>query len=416
MKVKRCDCDMNLKEAIETKARLTLIKSVCNLLEKNPDKNIPKIFKAAQSFAKDNSSKEKILQFQKAYSTNPSIKTFIDNSLTSINSASLKKLFTIGINNALWLTSDKRKELISNDNLKIPYTLFINPSAKCNLNCCKYSCNKNPSTLKPEEIDKILMEAKKLGISYISIIGGEPFMLDYMYDLYKKHDDMIFIVFTNGTLFDSKSVETLSFLGNVIPIISLSDFNEKTDSHMGLKIYDIIMNGMDLLKENQIPFGVYSVLSNENYKDAISDNFIDILINKGSKFSLYFSPSYLNEYNFKLKPLTESQKDLVSNKIKSIRENKPYLTIDIINDSSLLKEFNVNELCCYIDNMGNILPNFSYENNCGNIKNNSLIDIINKRNFQNGMNSNNIINTLTPCSIINNFTTESSYSDKTLSK
>ena len=32
---------MNLKEAIETKARLTLIKSVCSLLEKNPDKNIP---------------------------------------------------------------------------------------------------------------------------------------------------------------------------------------------------------------------------------------------------------------------------------------------------------------------------------------------------------------------------------------
>ena len=409
---------MNLKEAIETKARLTLIKSVCSLLEKNPDKNIPKIFKLAQSFAKDELSKEKILQFQKAYSTNPSVKAFIDNSLSSINSASLKKLFTISINNALWLTSDKRKELFSNNNLKIPYTIFINPSAKCNLNCCcSHTSNKNYESLKAEEIDKILIDAKKLGINYVSIIGGEPFLLDFMYDIYKKHDDMIFTVFTNGTLFDSKAVETLSFLGNVIPIISLSDFHEKTDCHKGLKIYDIIMKGMDLLKRNQIPFGVYSILSCENYEDAISDNFIDILINKGSKFSLYFTSSSLNSYNFKLKPLNEKQKLSASNKIKFIRENKPYIAIDLVNDVSILKEHNINQLCCYIDNKGNILPDFSYNSICGNIKNCSLINVIKEKQFQDSMNSNlSIINTLTPCCVINNLDMALSYDKTALSK
>ena len=409
---------MNLKEAIETKARLTLIKSVCSLLEKNPDKNIPKIFKLAQSFAKDELSKEKILQFQKAYSTNPSVKAFIDNSLSSTNSASLKKLFTISINNALWLTSDKRKELFSNNNLKIPYTIFINPSAKCNLNCCcSHTSNKNYESLKAEEIDKILIDAKKLGINYVSIIGGEPFLLDFMYDIYKKHDDMIFTVFTNGTLFDSKAVETLSFLGNVIPIISLSDFHEKTDCHKGLKIYDIIMKGMDLLKRNQIPFGVYSILSCENYEDAISDNFIDILINKGSKFSLYFTSSSLNSYNFKLKPLNEKQKLSASNKIKFIRENKPYIAIDLVNDVSILKEHNINQLCCYIDNKGNILPDFSYNSICGNIKNCSLINVIKEKQFQDSMNSNlSIINTLTPCCVINNLDMALSYDKTALSK
>ena len=409
---------MNLKEAIETKARLTLIKSVCSLLEKNPDKNIPKIFKLAQSFAKDELSKEKILQFQKAYSTNPSVKAFIDNSLSSINSASLKKLFTISINNALWLTSDKRKELFSNNNLKIPYTIFINPSAKCNLNCCcSHTSNKNYESLKAEEIDKILIDAKELGINYVSIIGGEPFLLDFMYDIYKKHDDMIFTVFTNGTLFDSKAVETLSFLGNVIPIISLSDFHEKTDCHKGLKIYDIIMKGMDLLKRNQIPFGVYSILSCENYEDAISDNFIDILINKGSKFSLYFTSSSLNSYNFKLKPLNEKQKLSASNKIKFICENKPYIAIDLVNDASILKEHNINQLCCYIDNKGNILPDFSHNSICGNIKNCSLINVIKEKQFQDSMNSNlSIINTLTPCCVINNLDMAPSYDKTALSK
>lgn len=409
---------MNLKEAIETKARLTLIKSVCSLLEKNPDKNIPKIFKLAQSFAKDELSKEKILQFQKAYSTNPSVKAFIDNSLSSINSASLKKLFTISINNALWLTSDKRKELFSNNNLKIPYTIFINPSAKCNLNCCcSHTSNKNYESLKAEEIDKILIDAKELGINYVSIIGGEPFLLDFMYDIYKKHDDMIFTVFTNGTLFDSKAVETLSFLGNVIPIISLSDFHEKTDCHKGLKIYDIIMKGMDLLKRNQIPFGVYSILSRENYEDAVSDNFIDILINKGSKFSLYFTSSSLNSYNFKLKPLNEKQKLSASNKIKFIRENKPYIAIDLVNDASILKEHNINQLCCYIDNKGNILPGFSYNSICGNIKNCSLINVIKEKQFQDSMNSNlSIINALTPCCVINNLDMALSYDKTAISK
>ena len=118
-----------------------------------------------------------------------------------------------------------------------------------------------------------------------------------------------------------------------------------------------------------------------------------------------------------MKPLNEKQKLSASNKIKFIRENKPYIAIDLVNDVSILKEHNINQLCCYIDNKGNILPDFSYNSICGNIKNCSLINVIKEKQFQDSMNSNlSIINTLTPCCVINNLDMALSYDKTALSK
>lgn len=45
---------------------------------------------------------------------------------------------------------------------------------------------------------------------------------------------------------------------------------------------------MDLLKSRGIPFGVSSATSTNNLKTVTSDEFIDMLVKKGSRMNWYF--------------------------------------------------------------------------------------------------------------------------------
>ena len=93
---------------------------------------------------------------------------------------------------------------MENEDTKIPFVLLLSPSMRCNLRCtgCYAADYPKDSGLSYEEVDRIVGEARDLGIHYIIILGGEPFFVDYMYKIYEKYNDVYFTPFTNGTLFN----------------------------------------------------------------------------------------------------------------------------------------------------------------------------------------------------------------------
>ena len=48
-----------------------------------------------------------------------------------------------------------------------------------------------------------------------------------LFDLFEKHQDTIFQIYTNGTLIDEKMVERFVALGNVIPAISIEGLRRR---------------------------------------------------------------------------------------------------------------------------------------------------------------------------------------------
>ncbi len=68
---------------------------------------------------------------------------------------------------------DKAEEL----GVAVPSLILIDPTASCNLNCsgCWAGSYEQADTLEPELFDRILQEAKDLGIYWIVLSGGEPF-------------------------------------------------------------------------------------------------------------------------------------------------------------------------------------------------------------------------------------------------
>ena len=173
---------------------------------------------------------------------------------------------------------------------KIPYTILISPSMRCNLRCtgCYAANYSKKDDIQFEEVDRLIKEARDLGIYYIVVLGGEPFFNESMLDIYEKYNDMYFTPFTNGTLFDEKLANRLAELGNVMPMFSLEGFKEQTEDRRGEGVFDSVMKGMDLLREKGIPFGVSSATARNNIDIVTSDKYIDMLVEKGARMIWYF--------------------------------------------------------------------------------------------------------------------------------
>ncbi|GAH20731.1 unnamed protein product, partial [marine sediment metagenome] len=72
-----------------------------------------------------------------------------------------------------------------------------------------------------EYVDKVITEAKEMGTCFFVISGGEAFVRDDMLDIYKKHNDVSFMIYTNGTFIDRDMAFKLQKLGNVAPALDL---------------------------------------------------------------------------------------------------------------------------------------------------------------------------------------------------
>jgi MoaA/NifB/PqqE/SkfB family radical SAM enzyme len=83
-------------------------------------------------------------------------------------------------------------------------------------------------------LDRIMTEAKQQwGVSLFVFSGGEP--LAYrsqgkdLLDIVEKHQDCLFLMFTNGTLITGETTQRLAKLGNLTPSLSVEGLSEVTD-------------------------------------------------------------------------------------------------------------------------------------------------------------------------------------------
>lgn len=321
---------MKIKMSFEDRAKKALINSICLLIERNPDGNIPKIFKLSKALVKDDSTKKILAGIEKSYEEMPSVKEFFDNSLVNINPEIRKNIFMnlVGGNN----NSSKQNEK------HLPLSIILSPNNKCNLSCVNCTLSSSHSqVLNFDDVDRIVGNAQKLGVNYIILFGGEPFLLDFMFKIYEKYSDIIFTPVTNGTLFTKQCVNKLLNLGNIIPTISLDNIENRIDYTCGEGTFEKIINGMNLLKDRGIPFGVSTAVSSDNISAVTSDKFIDMLIKNGSKFSIY-SNSFCSNAHIN-KSISKTERLVLGEKIRIMRNTKPYFFIDLFNDQKYIEQF-----------------------------------------------------------------------------
>ena len=74
----------------------------------------------------------------------------------------------------------KTRQKLEGEGLHVPPVLVISVTSKCNLHCegCYHQALRSQSDaeMSDERIEKLVDEAKELGISFIVLAGGEPLM------------------------------------------------------------------------------------------------------------------------------------------------------------------------------------------------------------------------------------------------
>ena len=278
------------------------------------------------------------------------------------------------------------REQLRNQGLAAPQVYLISPTMRCNLRCvgCYAGSYSQKDDLEFEVMDRILAEGKDLGAFWVTILGGEPFIRQDMYEIYKRHNDIFFQVYTNGTLIDKEAARKLAELGNVLVNFSLEGFEEETDARRGKGTFQKIMQGMDNLREMGVPFGFSSMVTRHNVDTIISDEFNDMLIEKGCLIGWHFLYIPVGSHpDTSLMP-TAAQRELMRQRgAQRIRNEKPIFVIDFWNDAPYVGGCIAGgRNYFHINSHGDVEPCIFVHLAVDNIKEKSLKEVINSPYFR----------------------------------
>ena len=224
----------------------------------------------------------------------------------------------------------------------IPWVMLVDPTSACNLHCtgCWAAEYGHKLNLSYEELDDLITQGKELGVFFYMFTGGEPLTRKKdLIRLCEKHNECAFHAFTNGTLVDEAFCREMVRVGNLSLSLSLEGFEEANDSRRGEGIYEKVLQAMDLLKANGLIFGTSICYTRKNLEVVTSDEFLDLLIDHGCRYSWYFHYMPVgNDASLELVP-TASQREYIYHRLREIRgrhSGKPIFVMDFQNDGEFV--------------------------------------------------------------------------------
>lgn len=281
--------------------------------------------------------------------------------------------------NQMLLSGPKRRAFAEREGFYPLYLLVISPTMRCNLRCygCYTGSYSRADDLDFETLDRVLTEDEQMGIYFITVSGGEPFVYEPLLELFARHADVYFQVYTNGTLIDRALAGELFRLGNVLPAISVEGFREETNSRRGPGAFERILKAMEALLEAGVAFGFSVTATRQNNELIVSDEFIDIYIERGCLIGWYFNYVPIGRRpEVGLMP-TPQQRDYRRRQLEILRRTKPILLADFWNDGPLVGGCIAGGgAYLHINNRGDVGPCVFAHFAVDNIKQKSLIEVL----------------------------------------
>ena len=220
----------------------------------------------------------------------------------------------------------------------IPWLILFDPTSACNMHCagCWSGTYGHKHNLSYEDMDRIIRQGKELGIYFYMMTGGEPLVRkNDILRLAEEHHDVELSIYTNSTLIDEEFCKEVVRLGNITFQLSIEGTPETNDARRGDGHYEAVMNAMELLKKHGILFGTSICYTRQNIEAVTSDEFLQMLADKGARFGFYFHYMPVgNNAVLDLMPTMEQRKKLIE-RIRYVRSDQckiPFFPMDFQND------------------------------------------------------------------------------------
>lgn len=189
----------------------------------------------------------------------------------------------------------KKRLAAEAEGFHVPPFLIASIASQCNLFCkgcyarANHECGEHfhQEELSTEHWNRIFKEAAQMGITFILLAGGEPMLRRDVILAAARFPEIIFPIFTNGTLIVESDIELLNKRRNLIPMLSLEGNSAQTDKRRGAGVSDLLKRAMAQMNAHGIFYGVSITVTSQNLEMVTSPEFIDGLVKTGCKLALF---------------------------------------------------------------------------------------------------------------------------------
>ena len=226
--------------------------------------------------------------------------------------------------------ASRRRARAAENGENIPPFLIASITSSCNLHCAGcYSRHNHACTdsapvnqLTGPDWENIFAEAKELGISFILLAGGEPLLRRDVVEAAGNHPEILFPVFTNGTLLNDDYINLFDKKRNLLPVLSIEGRQEKTDERRGGGVYAGVKAAMGRIQKNRLIFGASVTVTTANLREVTGKAFLDELKDSGCKAVIYVEFVPVTEESRDLAP-GEAEREYLRDRLADIREEYP---------------------------------------------------------------------------------------------
>ena len=214
----------------------------------------------------------------------------------------------------------------------IPPFLIASITQQCNLHCkgcyarANHSCFDGAvrENLTAGQWGNIFEQAAELGIGFILLAGGEPFMRRDVLEAAAGQKKILFPVFTNGTMIDADFRKLLCENRNLIPILSMEGEKDTTAARRGKGTYQKLRQTMQELQENGILFGASVTVQKQNMQEVLSREFTEALFLAGCRALVYVEYVPADRSSADLAP-DEKDRVYIEDRLRQLRETQKEL-------------------------------------------------------------------------------------------
>lgn len=224
--------------------------------------------------------------------------------------------------------NSKKRLQHETEGVHIPAYMIASITHACNLFCAGcYSrangtCSERPRAdlLSAAQWENVFEQAASLGVSFILLAGGEPMLRRDVLEKAAEVRNIIFPVFTNGTLINAQYAEFLNTRRNLVPILSIEGGRKHTDERRGDGTYVKLLNAMSLLKKRGILFGASVTVTRENIAEVTSEEFLSLLRERGCRIIFYVEYVPVSQQTRDLAP-TDAERAQLDEAIMALRKS-----------------------------------------------------------------------------------------------
>ncbi|MFP3927469.1 MAG: radical SAM protein [Desulfobacteraceae bacterium] len=311
------------------------VKMIVNLLSRSSEDRFIQLTQLGETLTSDPEVKSAIQKVRRLLQDpDSSAKDLFKRVLEYLPYENKKRLFFTLFHNA-WFKGGKIRDQVERERgFRPPFIMILSPTLKCNLRCkgCYTLGYGTKPELSFETADSLLTQAEELGIFFVTVLGGEPLVYPHLFPLMEAHPEIFFQVYSNATLLDDSVAERFSRLGNVAVVLSIEGYEDETDSWRGKGVFKKIMEAMDHLREHRVLFGASATVTRHNVETICSEEWVDMLIEKGivaQNYFLYIPVNGMADFSLMVTP---EQRDHLRRQVLKLRNTRPIFVLDFWND------------------------------------------------------------------------------------